>query len=346
VSATTTDTPADPDIPPKDPVGPARTAPWPEDLVPVVVVNDTRPDRHYGCLAVMEALSVFLPRHGMRPIHFQPLGRDWQDDPDFAAAAANAAAIIVNGEGSMHHNKQTAIKLAWLGPFCRQTLRIPGIMLNTTLEANDGTVYDHLRHFSLVAVRDRASIAEPLRFGLADPFYCPDFSMFHDFRSARTAPPARPPKVIGYTDSVLRAITMHLRAAAATHGMIFRNVLYKPPPPARAIYHYARNIGALDLLVTGRYHACCYAIATGTPFVAVESNTGKITNLLNDVFGSTRRLITPEALASFDPAEYAGWTPEEEASLARFVTLREQSYDRLGRLVGALAGVTSRFAAP
>ena len=46
-----------------------------------------------------------------------------------------------------------------------------------------------------------------------------------------------------------------------------------------------------ELVITGRYHTVTLCILTRTPFVAIESNTPKITALLKDVFDDNSRVI-------------------------------------------------------
>lgn len=45
------------------------------------------------------------------------------------------------------------------------------------------------------------------------------------------------------------------------------------------------------MIITGRYHTATICLLTRTPFVAVESNTPKISALLQDVFGANERII-------------------------------------------------------
>jgi hypothetical protein len=302
----------------------------PSTMRRVVVVNDTRPDRHYGCQAVMEALLLLLAQNGLRPIHFHPVGVPWSGDTAFLEAAAVADAIVVNGEGSIHHSNDRALSLARLGSFCRFTLRRPGILLNATLAANDERIYSHLRHFNLIAARDQATRLEAARFGLDAALYCPDLSLFHDLSAARRTKPRSPPQSVAVTDSVVKPASAAIASFAARHRFPAAPIGFVPAA-GRSIYDYAFRIGALDLLVTGRYHAVCYAIATSTPFVAVESNTPKISSLLSDVFGHTRRVVPPEALAELSVADYAGWTDAEQASLHRFGMLRDAAYRDLGQ---------------
>ncbi|NKC32077.1 polysaccharide pyruvyl transferase family protein [Falsiroseomonas selenitidurans] len=302
----------------------------------VMLVNDTRPDRHYGCQAVVEGLLVFLARAGLRIPSFHPVGKPWTADPTFHERIAQVSAVVVNGEGSIHHSNARAQALAQIGSLCRQTLRVPSILLNATLEANDARVYTHLAQYDLVQVRDRQSFAELAAFGLAKPLYCPDFSMYHDFASARTVPPSEPPARIGVTDSILPKVSAQLQTMKTDKGFVACDIRIPPNQPT-TIYDYAARMAGLDLLVTGRYHAVCFAINTGTPFVAIESNTKKISNLLQDVFGDTRRVIQPEAVSGLRVEEYAGWSAKEADDLARFAQERPKHYAALAQAVAETA---------
>ncbi|MDO9501205.1 polysaccharide pyruvyl transferase family protein [Falsiroseomonas sp.] len=298
----------------------------------IMLVNDTRPDRHYGCQAVVEGLLVFLARAGLRIPFFHPVGKSWTTDQTFHERVAQVSAVVVNGEGSIHHSNARAQALAQIGPLCRQTLRVPSILLNATLEANDARIYTHLAQYDLVQVRDRKSFEEMASFGLTKPLYCPDFSMYHDFASARMAPPADPPVRIGVTDSILPKVAAQLEAMKAEKGFVSCDIRIQHNQSA-SIYDYAARMAGLDLLVTGRYHAVCFAINTGTPFVAIESNTKKISNLLQDVFGDTRRVIQPEAVAGLNVEAYAGWSAKEADDLARFAKERPKYYAALAQAV-------------
>ena len=302
----------------------------------IMLLNDTRPDRHYGCQTVVEGLLVFLARAGLRITAFHPVGKSWMADPQFHERVAQVAAVVVNGEGSIHHSNARAQALAQIGPLCRQTLRVPSILLNATLDANDARVYTHLAHYDLVQVRDRRSADEMAAFGLAKPLYCPDFSMYHDFSSARQAPPADPPIRIGVTDSVLPNVAAQLRAIRDAKGFM-PCPIGVTPNQSTSIYDYAARVAGLDLLLTGRYHAVCFAINTGTPFVAIESNTKKISDLLQDIFGDTSRLIQTEALSDLQLERYAGWSAREADSLARFAQERPKHYSDLARFVAETA---------
>lgn len=242
----------------------------------VLLVNDTRGDQHFGCQAVIEALIIFLARAGFSISSFQPVGKSWLTDPTFHERAARASAIIVNGEGSIHHSNVKATTLAQIGSFARQTLRIPSVILNATFAENDDKVYQHIKDFDLIAVRDLQSAIELKNFGILSPLVCHDFSLYHDFLSARSAEPNVPPIRIGVTDSIISRITTALEKFCEETNSVNCSIKINHRSAIQTIYQYAKSIASLDLLVTGRYHAVCFAINTRTPFVAIESNTGKL----------------------------------------------------------------------
>ncbi len=298
-----------------------------ETALPVVVANDTR-QGHVGCQAVMQSLSTILASAGMKPIHSQPAGTNWQEDDAFKAAAAKAGAIIINGEGTIHHSNPRAKLLARLGPYGRD-LGIPVILVNATLAANDASIYDDLRQFSMVSVRDRASIAEAVSFGLPAPSYAPDLSFHHELFKERRGRPSAEEVVVAVTDSAMKSVSEKLIDFAKRRGYP-RNLLRAPAgEPPITVRGYARSLYALNILFTGRYHSVCLAINAGCPFLAVESNTPKITSLLEDVFGSARRVISPGRAEKVEPHRFAFWGSAEQEALATFRKLRRDSYAAL-----------------
>lgn len=87
-----------------------------------------------------------------------------------------------------------------------------------------------------------------------------------------------------------------------------------------------KRIQQSDGLITGRFHAVTYAIMCRVPFLAFESNTPKISYLVNDVGLNPSRVLHPESSVSIQ--EPLPFTEEEESNstayLAFSITAREQ----------------------
>lgn len=308
----------------------------PGGRIPVVVANDTSM-QHVGCQAVMQTLRGMLQDAGCDIIHSQSVRDPWEEDPAFKAAAAKAAAIVVNGEGSIHRSNPRAQQLARLGPYAR-SLGIPSVLLNATLALNKAPLYKDLKQFSMISLRDRASVAEAKKFGVTEAEYCPDFSLHKDlYMPSQSRPPGTGLRVAA-TDTVVKTVAAQLASLREARGIAESRMKWSREGVHLTIEGYAQSLRELDILISGRFHAVCFAINTRTPFIAIESNTPKITSLLKDVFGSARRVLTFEQIEACDLPAYAQWTPEEEAALAAFQAVRRERYAAMAERMASVIG--------
>lgn len=287
--------------------------------VNAAIFNDTSDSFHFGCSVVMRELYRRLTQQGMHPVWRHKVGEDWRCDR--SAADSGAELVIVNGEGSIHHTakRQRALALSEVGPFARDQLKVPSFLINSTIFEIDSHVADNLKKFTRIWVRDSASRVELERYGIPSDVV-PDLSIGASF------PEVRRRSGIGVTDSVLPAVTDALKDRALRESWAYKPIkwwrngdaqLTSIPQPTE----YATFLSAHELVLSGRYHAVALCVATKTPFIAIESNTPKISSLLTDIFGSCRRLVAPSALADINVAQFVGWTKEEEESLDHFLDL-------------------------
>lgn len=70
----------------------------------VAIFNDTRRTSHYGCEIVMQVLEEQLRSRNMTIAFSWPMGRDWRDGIRNFNVFNGIDAVIVNGEGSIHHS--------------------------------------------------------------------------------------------------------------------------------------------------------------------------------------------------------------------------------------------------
>ena len=150
--------------------------------------------------------------------------------------------------------------------------------------------------------------------------------------------PERPRRGVCVTDSVLKDSNRKLRALAMDRDWAYRRMVagadepYEPVAALERAHVFTDWLSGHDLVVTGRFHTVTLCIATGTPFVAVESNTFKISAFVQDVFGDSRRVIAPEALEGLQP-EMWGWSAREvEAVKAAQMTARAAQVRMFARL--------------
>lgn len=284
----------------------------PDQRFRVAVFNDTRPTRHVGCSLVMRELIANLRAEGLDPVFYHPVREDWREVAQNIPRKGAIDAIVVNGEGSIHNpaTRPRAQFLSELGPFARDVLDVPSFLVNATIFALDATSADNLRAFDQIFVRESSSQKELSGYDIPS-VVVPDLTVQAE------VPLASQRAGIAATDSVIAESRTIIKTLCKEHGYAYRSMVSIPKDiskDAAAYQHaadYARWLSSHELVLTGRFHTVTLCIATGTPFITVESNTPKISSFVSDVLGSTRRLVAPEKLHALDLQEFYPWRPEE-----------------------------------
>lgn len=316
----------------------------------VAIFNDTRRTSHYGCEFVMETLIAQLRARAIEPVFFWPMGEDWRGRPAVDRALRRVDAVIVNGEGSIHDSarRERAHYLTEIAGHARDHAGIPAYLVNASLHALEDSVIGKLRRFDAIYLRERRSLEALAGSGIAAAVV-PDLTLL-----VAPPPPAERSGVLG-TDSVKAEVARGLKALCRERGWHYSKLTHAARPrlaeyglrydtlrrqakwlhaalTGRNTRHRRAFLAWLAghaLLCTGRFHAVTLALATRTPFVAVESNTPKISGLLEDVFGDARRVVPLAAMAGLaDPAALA-WRPEEEAALDGFLASARRRSDAM-----------------
>lgn len=253
---------------------------------------------------------------------------------------AGVDGVIVNGEGSIHHSATNARAhyLTELAKTVKKYHDLPVHLINASLFALEDDVFENLRHFDSCYVRESCSSRL-----LAEQNICcsvvPDLTL-----TVQSPGVAVPSTDILVTDSVISTVAKELKAIAAEKRWHYTKLTHASWPlhadgwPVREYlrrggkWFYAALVGRnrknrfafLDhlkshgLLCTGRFHAATLALVTGTPFLAIESNTPKISCLLHDVFGSTERLVDVSRVRTVHCALDHAWNKEELARISAY----------------------------
>jgi len=331
---------------------------------PVVLINDTRADLHHGCWRVMRTLEAQLARVGLAVVARAPAHIDWRKDPLIGQAIGKAALVVVNGEGTIHHDRPAGEALLAVGAAARAA-GVPSALINASWDANGPAYARALADFTLVSARETRSAAQIQAAGLAARVV-PDLSLFEPV----SPPPAR--AGVGFTDSVLRGVALELEAARRRLGGLALPIHFNAPglkgdlrnlrdgiakrdladpvflvrsvaarlawraAETREEADYMARLAALSLLVTGRFHAATFALAAGTPVLAVESNTHKIGATFDDAGLAPWRRIAPADLTPDLMAAATRWERDEEQALADFLADGRRAttalFDDLARL--------------
>jgi hypothetical protein len=324
-----------------------------------VVLNDTRVDLHHGCNRVMSALKHLMEIYNVTLLAASPAHCDWLKNKTLISALEASQLVIVNGEGTIHHDRLAGQRLLEVGSWARAK-GIPAVLINCGWEGNGSEFADMAKTFALVSVRDSAS-ASLLQAQGVDCCLVPDLSLYEGEWSQ--CPPRK--DIMLFSDSVDGKKALWLDKARRVCGGELISIVYSTPELAgylrfirgpiakwdllqpkrvlalanlrRNLYrvssqygdHFMNRLASGSLLVSGRFHACTLALCTGTPFVAIPSNTGKISALIRDVGlerWRERALLDCKTLAE---AKAAGWSALEKKNIQDYLAYARTSAETL-----------------
>lgn len=323
-----------------------------------LLVNDASLSGHHGSALVTGQLRRLGENAGLAVT----AGWTWDAATEALARAGHAFDLaIVNGEGSLHSDSRSAIRIAKLARDLAQGGAVPAYLVNATVEGNSAGVVDDLGHFRLRFVRDSRSQAELSGAGIhAD--------VVHDLTlTASYLPPAGGKGALLVTDASQQATSERLLALARRWPTAQAITLRaRPPWPERgnprrrigfALKRQAARLAPLsswslryghtlsddeliDLLahgargiVCGRYHAVCMALRMGLPFVAIEGNTGKTGALLADIGLEQRRVSLSELETAGGAFPVAPFSDLERERIQDFLATVERAAAEMFRRI-------------
>lgn len=341
-------------------------APSSRDTPAAIILNDTRVDRHHGCSSVMRVLEAGLATAGFRIAATVPAHSDWAQDVGFQAALPTAQLLVINGEGTLHHDRPAGLRLLQAGRHARKR-GVATALVNAGWEANGAAYCEAVRDFDLVSARDSRSAAALHAAGI-DCRVVPDLSL------CSAAPPEPGQRDgIAYTDSVDPDVTLALDALRReSHGQVIsihdvdphsetawpflraavgRRDLARPVrtlalvrarraqwrSAAPGADEFLRRLARLELLVSGRFHACTLAMVAGTPFVAAGTNSQKIEALVEDAGLASWRSGAGCWPPTLREVAQAGWSADEKVAIEQFIAnARDRAAEMFSNL-GTLA---------
>lgn len=328
----------------------------------IVVLNDTAAIPHYGCKVVMKRVVDTLVGYGFE-VKTVSVYSTWRVHRKLID---QSVAVVVNGEGTLHHSAKRGRTLVAVAPYCSER-GIPVFLINSVWQDNSVDMAQQAASFLLRYVRESRSKKQMATQGLSATMV-PDLTLGWDYLPTVPAP-IRSGRV--YTDAVGMPAT-DLLYALHREDRGSRYVTMTPPRGHRGDYpeapferlrpplddtlpltlrlkairaykllflirgklkNFVRTLrgdlemlplndfmGSLEsaeLVITGRFHGVCLCILTGTPFLALTSNSHKIEGMLEDA-GLSHRIVRPadiRAVLARPPA----WTSADAEKSKAFV---------------------------
>lgn len=320
-------------------------------MIKIAIINDTRITSHYGCMLVMENLLALLEKNNVEVIWTWDVSVDWRKHESKILRKPKVDAIIVNGEGTIHHSKDRkfAKALAEFAEFSNQVLKTPSYLINATLYKNDAPEYVKLKEYRAIYVRDKGSLEELKTFNLEGQ-YVPDLT----FAKNKTKYSERQPRNnVVVVDSAIKQDNPVLNEFAEQNGFPFKSMIVarrrnakfirSPRPYIKNILKYLASDRKLStnpstyiqylrdykLVITGRYHTVSMCIKNRIPFIAIDSNTPKIRYLLTDALGETKRNIKISELQEINLNNSYEYSDDELVKMDQFIHTAETMIDSM-----------------
>lgn len=317
-------------------------------LLTVVVLNDTRFEYHHGCSRVMNAIDYYL-KEKTQEITYFPVGKNWQKNESIKQKIITADLVIVNGEGTIHHNSVLGLSLVKVARFAA-SYGVKSFLINSTYQENAETYKKYLSYFDKIFVRESYSQKELSELGIESAIV-PDLTFSFVPNHSETKGSER----ILITCSVNKDVTDSLLATfehnqGATFSSIFNDNEVEEVQRAVSLFHrvsqilknnslnaivnklfnkisnfdnnsqvewftqnthtdYSDYLESAKLVVCGRFHAMTMCINHKVPFLAIESNSHKVSGTLADIGLDREKYlvkadqITWGQLQSFDISE-------------------------------------------
>lgn len=323
----------------------------------VAVFNDTRLDQdHYGCGLVMRNLFACMEKHDMCSVFELPYNIDWRACLETLPKLGEIDAVLINGEGTMHHasSRPRARALSELGRYVKDNYQIPAFIINATFHSNDAQFYEDLKYFDNIFVRDTASCDEALSHGVAAQVV-PDLSIAHANATKKVSRSGT-----GVTDSVVESDYRALQAFARNNHMdffsmsdrserhsirkfirhpkklkfAFLDALRPESPRFTSPEKFVDWVASKKLIITGRFHTVTICVATNTPFLYLESNTPKITSLVEDIGLDKHRRIDRDFLDqnNIDANNYS-FSAVELAALTSYLNNSQRAFENMFSII-------------
>lgn len=333
------------------------------------ILNDTRSDKHHGCSIVMANLLKSLEQRSVNVIGTLTCGQRIEHNSLAATAMAQADSIIINGEGTLHHDRPYARYLLETAAAEAKTGKRV-FLLNASWESNSISMTALLERFSGIWVRDTSSAKELQQQGIM-AITVPDMTFLSRYQEANNKN-----EQILVTDSVLAGRSKALQGFAQKTGSLYLPIIQHPGLTGensnwrkwlktriywglesatfgaiqpRQYYTdlrycesntslYIKNIESAKAMISGRYHATCLALQHVLPLVAIASNTRKVQNLLTDAgLDINRHMIEQEDLISSSMEmllSRASYSNQEKNALRAFL---QSSHQKINSMLDTVA---------
>jgi len=338
-------------------------------MIPAVLLNDTSFNNHHGCNKVVTNINLFFSECNIKILYGNPLGTNWRANEHFMRNLRKAKVLIINGEGTIHHNRERGLLLLEAIPIARK-LGLKVFLINMTYQENPKSYEKYLQQADLITVRESLSQKELQKANLK-ALLVPDFTFFHFSNPAQSGVTQK----TLITDSVHHELSQQLKKLTSElpdtefFPIWVRNPnelfwsrfstkfiklpskmtlkrLFSNPKELISVYRmnsalYAHTvekhkdfIGKIknsNAIICARFHSLCMAIQQQRKFIAIKSNTFKMESLIYDIGLSPKRVVKMDDIQH--SIEIPDFSKEEKDNIERYLLFSAKQFTKMKEMV-------------
>ncbi|WP_186171480.1 polysaccharide pyruvyl transferase family protein [Vibrio chagasii] len=191
----------------------------------VFIVNDTVSEMHHGCSRVMNNLRKLINYSGGIVVGSSPVGLDWRRSEKIKQLMLDSDLVIVNGEGSIHHDSSAGVPLLDVGLFCKpygvKTALVNALFQDMTLVRDE-----QLAAFDFISVRDSLSKNQIEKYGV-EVKLLPDLTFYSKSKNNQKSS-KKNDSVWMYTCSVNieKSVSLYQASKRCLSSSIYEPVIY------------------------------------------------------------------------------------------------------------------------
>lgn len=191
----------------------------------IMVLNDTSVENHFGCQRVMSVLNQLLSRDDVKYRYY--VGEDFENDPQFEEKVSQCDVFIVNGEGTIHHDRIFALKLIGVAKQIKSIKPSAKVsLINCTIQSMNKNSLNKLSYFDYVYVREGYSF-EYIKSYYPSVKLVPDLSFYFNSENTNFKINHRVESHLSITSSVDVSKTIKLKVAAVSKSYNFIKIHYE-----------------------------------------------------------------------------------------------------------------------
>ena len=261
----------------------------------IIVFNDTRKECHHGCSRVMNSIDVNL-KGCFSSIQYIAILEKWKLKESLKREIIQSDLVLINGEGTIHGDAPHVTELLDVLTFAHNYGVRVGV-INATIESISAANIKKLKLANFLYVRD-VNTYEYLLKNNIHSMVCHDlvFYLTGDIKNLVNNNKFALTDGYGYDFEQIKLpegfdrVTIFNRNEAYFNSsrirklkLMFTNFRKLKTKSAETHIDCLDLLNSYSYIVTGWYQVVCLCIFLGIPFSYTESNTRKITNLLEDI---------------------------------------------------------------